>query len=66
MSEENKIPPEEIPEDEMVNKEPANEMISSNEPITEAGQQQTANHKLQTEEMEVHHHTHPGHHKNSY
>ena len=67
MSEEKNIPPEEIPQEQPVNKEPADETISSVEPVTEAEQPQTTNYKLQTEEeMEVHHHPHPGHHKKKW
>ena len=66
MSEENKILPEEILKDELVNKEPANEMISSDEPITEAGQQPTTNHQLQTKNMEVHKHPHHVTHKKKW
>jgi len=71
MSEEEKIPPEEIPQEQ------PDENTSSAELIAEAEQQQTTNsstealaqaeNKPQTEEdMEVHHHTHPAHGKKNW
>ena len=58
MSEENKIPSQEIPQNQPVNKEPIDENISSAEPIAEAEQPHTINYKHETENMEVHHHGH--------
>ncbi len=46
MSEEKNIPPEEIPQEQPVNNEPTDEIVSSAEPITEAVQPQATNHKL--------------------
>ena len=67
MSEENKIPPEEIPQEQPVNKETTHEISSSAEPITEAEQLSTINSQLSTKkEMEVHHHTHPTHGKKTW
>ena len=40
MSEEKNIPPEEIPQEQPVNIEPAEETITSTEPIAEVEQQQ--------------------------
>jgi len=69
MNEEENIPPEEIPE-QPVNK-PADETIPSAEPVIDADQRETNNEKPETtqqkeEDMEVHHHTHPGHHKKNW
>ena len=71
MSEENKIPPEEIPQeqraclpDRQVNNEPADEMISSAGLIAEAEQPSTINYQPSTSNMETHaEHLHkaPGH-----
>ena len=66
MSEEKNLPPEEIPKEQPGNNEPADETTSSAEPVTEAEQPPTINNQPQTEEMEVHHHTHPGHHKKNW
>lgn len=43
MSEENEIPPEEIPQEQPANKDSSDEIISSAEPVTEAEQPQTTN-----------------------
>ena len=66
MSEEKNIPPEEIPQEQPVHKEPVDETTSSAEPITEAEQLITHNSKLIPNDMEVHHHTHSGHHKKTW
>ena len=66
MSEENKIPSQEIPQNQPVNKEPIDENISSPESIIEAEQPQTINYKPETEDMEVHHHTHATHGKKNW
>lgn len=78
MDEENKIPPDEIPQEQPVDKDSFEENDSTAEPITEvettasdesdteADQLSTINSQLSTEEMEVHHHTHPGHHKKKW
>ncbi len=55
MSEENKIPTEEFPQEQPVKKEPSDETKSSAEPYTEAEQPSTL------QEMEVHHHSHESH-----
>ncbi len=64
MSEEKNI--EEIPDEQPVNIEPADETTSSAEPIPQAGQRETNNEKQETENMEVHHHTHPPHGKKNW
>ncbi len=70
MSEEKNIPPEEILENDLVNKVPTDENISFTEPIAEVEQPKTTNadasdrhqdprrldYKPETENMEVHHH----------
>ena len=64
MSEEKNIPPQEIPQEQPVNKEPADETVSSAEPVTEDEQPQTINNQPQTKDMETHaQHLHkaPGH-----
>ncbi len=62
MSEENKIPPEEIPQEQPINKEPSDETKTSAEAIAEVEQPQTEDNQTQTEEnMEVHHHSHESH-----
>ncbi len=87
MSQENKIPSEEPPQEQPTNKIPADETISFTEPDTEVEQseippssgteqQQTTNlaseasakegNQQQTEDMEVHHHTHPTHGKKNW
>ena len=77
MSEEEKIPPEEIPQAQPVKKEPADENISSAESIDETEQLQieqseipmtigTTNYKPQTENMEVHKHPHHVTHKKKW
>jgi hypothetical protein len=67
MSEENKIPPEEIPQEQPLNNESADEIVSSAEPIAEDEQQPTTNNQPQTEkDMEVHHHTHASHGKKNW
>jgi hypothetical protein len=58
MSDEKNIPPEEIPQEQPVNIEPIDENASSAESIIEAEQPQTPNYKPETENMEVHHHSH--------
>lgn len=64
MSEEKNIPPEEIPQEQLVN-ETADENKLSVQSIAEA--KETEDYKPQTkEEMEVHHHTHPGHQKKTW
>ncbi len=61
MSEENKIQPEETPQEQPVNK-PTDKNSSSAEPITEVEQPLTLNPQPSTsEDMEVHHHTHAAH-----
>ncbi len=75
MSEEENI--EEIPQEQPVENEPTDEIVSSPEPIAEAEQQQTTNlstealaqadNQPQTEkDMEVHHHTHAAHGKKTW
>ncbi|MEP7254177.1 MAG: hypothetical protein ABI666_00305 [Ferruginibacter sp.] len=61
MSEENKIPPEEIPKEQPVNKDPTDETTSSAEPVTETEQRETNNlptgqagEKQETDIMETH------------
>ena len=66
MSEEKNIPPEEIPQEQMANESPADETTSSAEPNAESEQLITHNSELITNDMEVHHHTHPGHHKKTW
>ena len=67
MSEENKIPPEEIPQEQPENKDSADETISSAESITETEQLPTTTNQPQTEkDMEVHHHTHAAHGKKNW
>ena len=77
MSKENKIPPEEIPLEQPLNNEPTDELIPSAKPFTEAEQSEippisgneqpiTHNPKLITDDMEVHHHTHPTHGKKTW
>lgn len=67
MSEENKIPPEEIPQEQPVENETSDETTSPAEPISEAEQLSTINSQLSTKkEMEVHHHTHPAHGKKTW
>ena len=67
MSEENEIPPEEIPQEQQVKQDSSDEIISTPEPVTGAEQRETNNEKQETEQnMEVHHHTHPGHHKKTW
>ncbi|MEP7254183.1 MAG: hypothetical protein ABI666_00335 [Ferruginibacter sp.] len=66
MSEEDNISPEEIPQEQLVSKEPSDETTSSAESIIEAEQPQTTNYKPETENMEVHHHTHPAHGKKTW
>ncbi len=72
MSEEKNIPLEEIPQEQPVNKEPADETISSAEPVTEAEQRETNNEQQETrndqtkQNMEVHHHTHSAHGKKNW
>ncbi len=58
MSEEKNIPPEEIPQEHQVNKEPADETISSINPIIEAETQVSTLNPQPLKEMEVHHHGH--------
>jgi hypothetical protein len=69
MDEEKNTAPEEIPE-QPVNI-PPDETTSSAEPIAEAEKRETINEKPETtlqkeENMEVHQHTHPGHHKKTW
>ncbi len=71
MSEENpqdaaqNMPREEIPHEQTANEPPADETTSSAEPVAETEQAAIIN--LQSEKnMEVHHHTHPGHHKKKW
>ncbi|MEO7263469.1 MAG: hypothetical protein ABIW38_01090 [Ferruginibacter sp.] len=64
MSEEKNIPPEEISE-QPVNK-PSDETTSSAEPVTQTDQLITHHSELITNDMEVHQHTHPGHHKKTW
>ncbi len=70
MAEEKKITVQKIRHEGPVNEvakadEAKGEKISSIEPVTET--EQTVNDNPQTEkEMEVHHHTHPGHHKKKW
>ena len=78
MSEENKIPPEETPQEQPVNEPAADETISFAEPVTEVQQSEippsseteqptTINNQPQTEEdMEVHHHAHHAHGKKNW
>jgi hypothetical protein len=68
---EDRVPDEEPPQEQPVSEVAKamgerDEDISSAEPVAEVEQLQTINSKLQTEEMEVHHHTHPGHHKKKW
>ncbi len=58
MSEEKNIPPEEIPQEQQVNKEPADETISSINPIIEVETQVSTLNPQPLKEMEVHHHGH--------
>ncbi len=61
------IPSEEIPQKQPVNNEPTDETISSAESINEAELPKTLNPQPSTSEnMEVHHHTHPAHHKKTW
>ena len=77
MSEEKKIPPQEIPQDHQVKKDSIDETISPTEPVAEAEQPPSTNlssealakedTQSQTEEnMEVHHHTHSSHGKKTW
>lgn len=54
------VPPEEIPQEQPVNKETTDEITSSAQPVTESEQPQTE------ENMEVHHHSHPAHEKKTW
>jgi hypothetical protein len=54
-SEEVSTPPEEIPQEQPVNKEPADETISSINPIVEAETQASTLNSQPLKEMEVHH-----------
>lgn len=65
MSDEKNLPPQEIPQEQPVNDQPADENISSAEPVAEVDEQpETLNFKPSTsEDMEVHHHTHPDSHR---
>ncbi len=68
MIEEKENMPEEIPQEQPVKKEPANEPAPAAGPIADnETQPETLNLKPSTsEEMEVHHHTHPPHHKKTW
>ncbi len=72
MSEEKNLPPEEIPQEQAVNEDPADETTSSAEPVTEAEQRETNNEQQETrndqtkQNMEVHHHTHSAHGKKNW
>jgi hypothetical protein len=64
---EDRVRDEEPPQEPEINKEPTDEIVSSAEPIPEAEQLQTTNHKLQIEQdMEVHHHSHESHGKKNW
>jgi hypothetical protein len=72
MSEEKDSAAEEIPQEQPANKIPADETVSSAEPVAEAEQQETNNEQQETrneqtkQDMEVHHHTHPAHGKKTW
>jgi len=66
MSEEKNIPPEEIPQEQPVNKESADETLSSAEPVTESEQLITHNSELIPSDMEVHKHPHHVTHKKKW
>ena len=65
MSEEEKIPPEEIPQEQPIDTERTDKPDSLVEPVIEA-EQQTINQNLQTENMEVHKHPHHITHKKKW
>ena len=59
--------PQDAVHDQLLNSPSTNEpIVPAAETTPEVEQPQTTNYKLQTEEMEVHHHTHPGHHKKKW
>jgi len=68
MNKEKDVPPEEISQEQPVNKEPTDETTPSAEPLADTvTQPETLNLKPSTsEEMEVHHHTHPPHGKKTW
>jgi hypothetical protein len=72
MAEEEKIPPQKIPQDQSVNEvlkamAAKDEEVSSTEPVAETEQAAIINPQPQTEkEMEVHHHTHAAHGKKTW
>ncbi len=70
MAEEEKIPPQKIPQEGPVNEiakadASKGEEISPKEPVAET-EQQAINNLKSEKEMEVHHHTHPAHHKKNW
>ncbi len=66
MSEEKNISPEETPQEQPVNNASTDEIVSSAEPIGEVEEPQTPNYKPETDNMEVHHHTHASHGKKTW
>ncbi len=66
MSKAEDIPPEEIPQEQPLKNETKDEIISAAEPVAEAEQPETNNENQETENMEVHHHTHASHGKKNW